>query len=215
MIFNMKHTSLLNAIQLLIQYTQQHGPFGGYEPTQREPCVAKTKRNQDKEDKRQEIVAAARALFIEEGYESTSMSRLAAAAGVAPNTIYWYFQDKDEVLVAVLDAEFSANAQAYLLMSESDPVDRLLWVAKQLARVNRLVSTVHSRLDKSPTILAWHDEFHALSESMLRHELQQAGVAADKLEARVKISVFAIEGLLTHSIADDETRAICAALLNA
>jgi len=76
--------------------------------------MARTKREQDREAKREEIVAAARALFVGEGYEATSMSRLAAAAGVAPNTIYWYFPDKDEVLVAVLDAEFSARAAEYL-----------------------------------------------------------------------------------------------------
>ena len=48
-----------------------------------------------------EIIAAARTLFIETGYEDTSISRLAAAAGVAPNTIYWYFKDKDEARAKV------------------------------------------------------------------------------------------------------------------
>ncbi len=175
--------------------------------------MARTKRNQDREDKREEIVAAARALFIDEGYESTSMSRLASTAGVAPNTIYWYFKDKDEVLVAVLDAEFSDSAQAYMELSESDPVDRLLWVAGQLQRVNRLVSTVHSRVEKSSTIQEWHDQFHELSEEILRLELQQAGVAQAVLEARVKIGVFTIEGLLTHPLPKADRRAICAALL--
>ena len=58
--------------------------------------MAQTKRGQDRAEKRDEIIAAARTLFIETGYEDTSISRLAAAAGVAPNTIYWYFKDKDE-----------------------------------------------------------------------------------------------------------------------
>ena len=31
------------------------------------------------------------------------MGRLAIAAGIAANTIYWYFADKDDVLVAVLN----------------------------------------------------------------------------------------------------------------
>jgi AcrR family transcriptional regulator len=176
--------------------------------------MAKTKRDQDREAKQKEIVAAARALFIDEGYEATSMSRLAATAGVAPNTIYWYFKDKDEVLVAVLDAEFSASVEGYVMLSASNPTDRMLWVASQLERVSRLVSTVHSRLEKSATINAWHDQFHLLSEEMLRYELQQAGVAPEMIEARVKISVFTIEGLLAHPLPDSEKRAICAALLS-
>lgn len=175
--------------------------------------MAKTKRDQDREAKRDEIVASARTLFTDEGYEATSMSRLAAAAGVAPNTIYWYFQDKDDVLVAVLDAEFSASLEAYLQQAASDPADRLLWVARQLERVSRLVGTVHSRLAQSPTIRDWHDRFHVLSEAMLRAELAQAGVAANQIEARVKISVFTIEGLLAHPLPGAEKHAICAALL--
>jgi AcrR family transcriptional regulator len=177
--------------------------------------MARTKREQAPEEKRDEIVAAARALFVEEGFEATSMSRLATAAGVAPNTIYWYFKDKDEVLVAVLDAEFSSGMAAYLTLPATNPTERLLWVANQLEQVSRLVSTVHTRLEKSPALQAWHDRFHALSEEMLRLELRQAGIAPEKIDPLVKISVFTIEGLLTHHLADNEKRAICAALLSA
>jgi AcrR family transcriptional regulator len=177
--------------------------------------MARTKREQAPEEKRDEIVAAARALFVEEGFEATPMSRLAAAAGVAPNTIYWYFKDKDEVLVAVLDAEFSAGMAEYLTLPVTNPTERLLWVANQLERVSRLVGTVHSRLEKSPALHAWHDRFHALSEEMLRVELRQAGIAPEKIDPLVKISVFTIEGLLTHRLADNEKRAICTALLSA
>lgn len=177
--------------------------------------MARTKREQDRDEKRDEIVAAARALFVEDGYEASSMSRLAAAAGVAPNTIYWYFQDKDEVLVAVLDAEFSARMAEYLMLPATDRTERLLWVADQLERVSRLVSTVHTRLAMSPTLHAWHERFHAVSEEMLRAELRQAGVAPDRIEALVKISVFTIEGLLAHPLPEAEKRAICAALVSA
>ena len=61
--------------------------------------MARNKRPQAADEKRAEIVAAARRLFIDAGYSATSMSRLAKEAGVAPNTIYWYFGDKDDVLI--------------------------------------------------------------------------------------------------------------------
>ena len=61
--------------------------------------MARNKRLQDREEKQKEIMSAARTLFLNEGYEATSMSRIANIAGVAPNTIYWYFKDKDELLV--------------------------------------------------------------------------------------------------------------------
>lgn len=175
--------------------------------------MARIKREQDRDEKRDEIVAVARVLFIEEGYEATSISRLASTAGVAPNTIYWYFKDKDEVLVAVLDAELSARMGEYLALPAMSTAERLLWVANNLERVSRLVGTVHSRLAQSPIINTWHERFHAISEEMLRLELQQAGIAPNKIEALVKISVFTIEGLLAHPLPEEQKRAICTALV--
>lgn len=174
--------------------------------------MARTKRDQAPEAKRDEIVAAARTLFVEGGYEAASISRLAATAGVAPNTIYWYFQTKDEVLVAVLEAEVSASMAEYSRLSLTELPERLLWVVTRLEQVRRLVGTVHSRLQASSTITDWHDRFHALSENVVRHELLQAGVAPEVVDARVKIAVFTIEGLLSHQLPDAQKRAICAAM---
>ena len=66
--------------------------------------MPRNRRPQDREEKRAEIVVAARRLFVEEGYDAASMTRIARDAGVVSNTLYWYFQDKDSILIAVLDA---------------------------------------------------------------------------------------------------------------
>jgi len=68
--------------------------------------MARNKRVQDREQKQQEIINAAYLLFLAEGYDETSMSRIAVEAQVAPNTIYWYFKNKDELLVNILNAEW-------------------------------------------------------------------------------------------------------------
>ena len=177
--------------------------------------MAQTKRDQDRAEKRDEIIAAARTLFIDTGYEDTSISRLAAAVGVAPNTIYWYFKDKDEVLVAVLDAEFSDGMAEYLQLPVTDAAERLFWVVQRLERVNRLVSTVHSRLEASEAINLWHERFHTISEGILRVSLQHAGVPAERIEARTKISVFTMEGLLAHPMSEADKRLICRELVTA
>ncbi len=175
--------------------------------------MARIKHDQDHTEKRDEILVAARSLFIKDGYEATSMSRLAKAAGVAPNTIYWYFRDKDEILIAVLDEEFSSRITEYYQLPTSSLADRILWVADQLSEVHRLVSTVHNRLECSETVYAWHERFHTLSEGLLREELRQTGLDPKYIEARVKISVFTIEGILMHRLPEREKREICAALI--
>lgn len=174
--------------------------------------MPRNKRLQDRDEKCDEIIAAARALFLEAGYESTTMSKLAAAAGVAANTIYWYFKDKDEVLVAVLNVELTVGMAKYFEQPHADIADRLLWVANQLEVANRLVSTVHARLLISPEINAWHDRFHELSEALMRMEMQQMGIAPERIGTLVKIWAFTFEGLLAHRMGDDEKHAICVAL---
>ena len=171
--------------------------------------MPRNKRPQAPQEKRAEIVAAARELFVDAGYDATPMGRLAAAAGVSANTVYWYFDDKDAVLIAVLDEVMTdAWAQYQSVAAEPIPV-RLLWVVRQLQQMNRLVSTVHARAERSPTVAVWHDNFHLLTSSLFRFELEAAGAAADGLDAEVMIGVFTIEGLLMHPLAEDQQRAIC------
>lgn len=175
--------------------------------------MPRNKREQDREEKRGEIIAAARLLFLNDGFEATAISRLAQAAGVTPNTIYWYFKDKDEVLVAVLEAELAAQMAEYQSLSFASLAERLLWVVNRLEQVSQLVSTVHARLQASAAVNDWHDRFHALTEGLLSAEMLNAGVAADRIPALVKISVFTIEGLLAHSLPLEEKQSICAALV--
>ena len=47
--------------------------------------------SQQKEDIKANIINIARTLFVEEGYENTSMRKIAARAGFAPTKIYYYF----------------------------------------------------------------------------------------------------------------------------
>ncbi len=175
--------------------------------------MPRNKVHQDSAEKRTEIVDAARKLFLDAGYESTSMSAIAAAAEVAANTIYWYFKDKDELLVAVLDAELERGMGAFLRSSVTDKTSRLLMVVKQLQQASRLVATVHARMLTSPTISAWHDRFHTLAEKLIEGEMQQAGLSPKKSKSLVKIWVFTVEGMLAHPMSDAERREVCSVLV--
>jgi AcrR family transcriptional regulator len=171
--------------------------------------MPRNRRPQASQEKRAEIVASARELFVDAGYDATPMGRLAAAAGVAANTIYWYFEDKDAVLIAVLD-DVMADAWAQYQSVATEPIPvRLLWVVRQLQQMSRLVSTVHARAERSPSVAVWHDNFHLLTSSLFRYELEEAGAAADGLDAEVMIGVFTIEGLLMHPLGEEQQRAIC------
>lgn len=175
--------------------------------------MPRNKRLQDRDEKCSEIIDAARQLFLQEGYEATSMSRLAKAAGIAPNTIYWYFKDKDEVLVAVLNAELTTRMQDYLNRQFDSAVDRLLWVVEQFEAAGKLVSVVHTRTSISADIDVWHQRFHQMTDSLTRLELQQLGVPNDKIDSLMLIWTFSIEGMLVHPLSTAQKRQICQTLL--
>lgn len=65
------------------------------------PTVAEHRARQ-----RDALVAAARELLIEGGYPALSFSALAARTGLARPTIYSYFRSKDDLVVALCEAEF-------------------------------------------------------------------------------------------------------------
>ncbi len=61
-----------------------------------------TRETKAPEERRAEILSAARALFEERGAEETSVSDIVQAAGVAQGTFYLYFTSKEAALEAVV-----------------------------------------------------------------------------------------------------------------
>lgn len=85
------------------------------------------RRAREKEELRQEILVAARDLFVTEGFENVSMRKIAEKIEYSPTTIYLYFQDKTDLLDAMCE-------ETLILMHEgleevrrihTDPLDRM------------------------------------------------------------------------------------------
>jgi AcrR family transcriptional regulator len=54
-------------------------------------------------DLRRDILAAARGLFLRQGYHGLSMRQIAEAVGVSKAALYYHFQDKEELFLAILN----------------------------------------------------------------------------------------------------------------
>ncbi|MFC8047152.1 TetR/AcrR family transcriptional regulator [Nocardia sp. NPDC057353] len=175
--------------------------------------MPRNRRPRDREEKRAEIVTAARALFLDEGYEAVSMTRIARAAGVVSNTVYWYFGDKDGILIAVLDEVMADALERSGELQPLEPVERLLWVLTELERMSTLVTTVHARSEESASIREWHERFHALTDALLRLEFAALGVPEDGVDELATIAVYVLEGLLMHPVEPARKRAVLAAVL--
>ncbi|MBM9460133.1 TetR/AcrR family transcriptional regulator [Nocardioides sp. zg-536] len=157
------------------------------------------RRRRDRDEKLHEIVAAAADLFTELGFEQSSMTRIARAAGVTPNTIYWYVEDKDALLVAALDHLLAdALRQLDQAPEAANLVDQVLWTLGHLQRRSNLIGVVHARSEQAEVVANWHEGFHALMDSFVMEGLARQGVPDRELQARARLTTYAVEGMLAH-----------------
>jgi|CZKL01.1.fsa_nt_gi AcrR family transcriptional regulator len=95
----------------MIDNRSQFGPFSGIRilPTDmetlnqpeinREPWKAFQARQRSMEVKRDAVLRTAARLFLEHGYRKSSMSLLAAQLKITKPALYYYFRNKEEILV--------------------------------------------------------------------------------------------------------------------
>ncbi len=73
-------------------------------------------------ESRQEILAAAGALFAQKGFLNVRMADIARQAGMSPGNIYWQFSSKEEVLKTIVGDFFDAY-EHMLVEAEAFPGD--------------------------------------------------------------------------------------------
>jgi AcrR family transcriptional regulator len=87
--------------------------------------------------RREDILAAARVLIAERGYDGVTMRDLARASGVAPKTLYHQFDNKENLLRAAVEERFR---HAYQQIDEADiarGIDRLFYIIDTVGATTR------------------------------------------------------------------------------
>src|SRR5215475_6534695 len=69
-------------------------------------------RERKKQATREALIRAGMELFIERGYDETTLAEIADAAGVSTRTIFAYFPSKEDILFSTIDSMCDALAQA-------------------------------------------------------------------------------------------------------
>lgn len=87
----------------------------------------KERRAREKEQLRQQILVAARKLFVNDGYENVSMRKIADQIEYSPTTIYLYFKDKADLLDSVCKETLLnlLNTLEELKRNNTDPIETL------------------------------------------------------------------------------------------
>ena len=86
---------------------------------------AATRKERQRAELRAEILAAARELVRKHGYEGLTIRQVAKAMGYSPMALYFYFADKQAILVALAQEGFVRLAQRLRKRVPAEPLDAL------------------------------------------------------------------------------------------
>ena len=75
------------------------------------------------EVRKKEILAAARELFLHQGYDETSVANILDKVGVSKGTFYYYFHSKDELLDALAEGQAHHHQKIWAAIAEEESLD--------------------------------------------------------------------------------------------
>jgi AcrR family transcriptional regulator len=159
------------------------------------------------------ILAGARALFAERGFEATSIDDIALAAGVTKGAVYHHFPSKQAIFVQVLDAVHRDVANAPVppqILEIADPVDMIAAAVLDYLLTVCKPPTRRILLIDGPVVIGWArwreiDDayFGAGARVFLRHILGP-DVSERQVDAAVHLVMGAVmESALACALAED------------
>src|SRR6185369_9737205 len=90
------------------------------------PSASFDRREREKAETRARILVAARELFVQDGFERTTMRAIADRIGYTATAIYHHFADKDALLQELCVADFGTMHTALnSIAGVSDPLERI------------------------------------------------------------------------------------------
>ncbi|HEX7118319.1 MAG TPA: TetR/AcrR family transcriptional regulator [Longimicrobiales bacterium] len=87
---------------------------------------SKERRERERAETRRKILDAARDMFVEHGYEGTTMRAIARRIEYTPTAIYHHFRSKEALLYELCDEDFRAlGAAMQRIGTVDDPLERI------------------------------------------------------------------------------------------
>ncbi len=161
-----------------------------------------------REEVRKKIVVAAHDIFHKKGYENTRMADIAVALGVTKPTLYNYFQNKENLFVAV--AEYERRLLEELIIDSFTGRDFAegagIFFDKVMEGIlgnigPESVAIITRDEDLKAIVLADREEFLRIIAGFLL-ERQQAGAIREDADVRVLALTFnaLFQGLLIYAM---------------
>jgi AcrR family transcriptional regulator len=89
--------------------------------------ASQERRSRERTETRQKILDAAREMFVDHGYEATTMRAIAEKIQYTPTAIYHHFESKEALLTELANTDFLSLASAFVRIGRiEDPLERLV-----------------------------------------------------------------------------------------
>lgn len=176
-------------------------------------------RQESKELTRMRLIEAAEALFIRKGFDDASVDEISETAGYSRGAFYSNFDDRDQVLLAVIDrgAPKVPTALDDILQQTSEPAERAAAVREWFSNQWRLKDLIALRMEFSRRAMkdravrkhlaeVWRQDLETYAACVCRIVAATEGIPDDppKLVALVLLAV--IQGLGSIAIDNDPER---------
>jgi len=154
-------------------------------------------------DRRKHIMSVAARVFSEKGYYATTIADLAEAAGIAKGTIYWYFNNKRAIMLAILDdiSREITGTFAQILTNAPDGLDALLQCIDPALRLLEKHGPIYLMyfLEIGSTDSSIQDKFRQIYQAVhagARIAVER-GIAEGKIrEVNPDLAAYAVMGLV-------------------
>jgi AcrR family transcriptional regulator len=165
--------------------------------------------------KRESILRAGRTVFLRDGYAAAKMSDIAAEAGVAPGTVYLYFDSKEALAGAIGEDFFSRLSREFTeVIAEVDKptgirhlVDWTLRIASEERDLLKLLKQqnqpehCHDEHKSGPKVV-----FHRQMSDGLKRLMERQGVRQYDADALAAVVMSILSGLMMSSIYTEQSQ---------
>jgi len=165
--------------------------------------------------RREQILEAATRVFAEKGFRRATTREVAREAGVSEGTIYNYFQDKDTLLLAILDvlneterraedfeeglaSDFESFVEEYLRRRMA-----LIWQNREVFRVVLSEMLVNAEL-RERYLRQVVEPTMKIGEENFRSRMEQGEARATDASLAMRATAGAVLGLLVLGLLGDE-----------
>ncbi|MDF0488870.1 helix-turn-helix domain containing protein [Sphingobium sp. H39-3-25] len=168
------------------------------------------RQQQRAEMRRDQVLDAARACFLREGFHAASVNRIAAEAGMSVGHLYRYFESKEEIIVALCERNLDEFLSHAPVLPPNQRADGEAMIAASLAEFDALIDRSHAgfamevlaeaaRSEAVQAIVTENDRKFRDSLRDLMVPLLSAKTQ-DVVEERVEMALLLLHGLMMRTM---------------